>query len=137
MKVRLLPAAFLFLGSYFPLSVILLLQDIAEASWKKSICWSLQGCELPTLMNSGRSLSLFLLCSASLILFIWVLRNLPSDHEVTGLAEGYLGSVRNASELAHAALKTGSDCSFTASKLRFLACFRLAWPSLEYISYRA
>ncbi|WP_133248853.1 hypothetical protein [Pseudomonas sp. CC120222-01a] len=27
---------------------------------------------------------------------------------------------------AHAALKTGSECSFTVSKLRFLACFRLA-----------
>jgi cytochrome c-type biogenesis protein CcmH len=28
--------------------------------------------------------------------------------------------------LAHAALKTGSDCSFTTRKLRVLACFRLA-----------
>jgi hypothetical protein len=83
MKVKLLPAAFLFLGSYFPLSVILLLQDIAEASWKKSICWSLQNCELPALMNSGRSLTLFILCSASLMVFLWLLRNLPSDHEVT------------------------------------------------------
>ncbi|WP_158262114.1 hypothetical protein [Pseudomonas sp. BBP2017] len=26
----------------------------------------------------------------------------------------------------HAALKTGSECSFTISKLRFLACFRHA-----------
>jgi len=83
MKVKLLPAVFLFLGSYFPLSVILLLQDISGASWEKSICWSLQSCEMPTLMNSGRSLSLFALCSASLIVFLWVLRNLPSDHEVT------------------------------------------------------
>lgn len=33
MQVRLIPAALLFLGSYFPLSVILLLQDIADKSW--------------------------------------------------------------------------------------------------------
>lgn len=83
MKVKLLPAAFLFLGSYFPLSVILLLQDIAEATWKQSICWSLKNCELPTLMNGWRSLTLFVLCSISLLVFRWVLRNLPSDHEVT------------------------------------------------------
>lgn len=83
MKVKLLPAIFLFLGSYFPLSVILLLQDVSDASWAKSICWSLQSCEMPTLMNSGRSLSLFAFCSVSLIVFLWVLRNLPSDHEVT------------------------------------------------------
>lgn len=83
MKVKLLPAAFLFLGSYFPLSVIFLLQDVTDVSWKKSICWSMQNCELPTLMNSGRSLTFFVLCSTSLFVFLWMLRNLPSDHVVT------------------------------------------------------
>ena len=37
-----------------------------------------------------------------------------------------LGSVRNVSALGYAALKTGSECSFTPRKLRFLASFRLA-----------
>ena len=37
-----------------------------------------------------------------------------------------LGSVRNVSALGYTALKTGSECSFTTRKLRFLACFRLA-----------
>jgi hypothetical protein len=83
MKIKLLPAAFLFLGSYFPLSVILLLQDVAEATWKQSFCWSLQNCELPTFMNGWRSLTLFTLCSMSMMVFMWVLRSLPSDHEVT------------------------------------------------------
>ncbi|WP_022964817.1 hypothetical protein [Halopseudomonas pelagia] len=83
MKVKLLPAVFLFLGSYFPLSVILLMQDITEVSWEKSVCWSLHGCELPALENSSRSLTFFVLCSVSLVMFFWVLRNLPSDHEVT------------------------------------------------------
>jgi cytochrome c-type biogenesis protein CcmH len=34
----------------------------------------------------------------------------------------------------HAALKAGSECSFTTRKLRFLACFRLAYPSLAKLS---
>ncbi|VXB54017.1 conserved hypothetical protein [Pseudomonas sp. 8AS] len=29
--------------------------------------------------------------------------------------------------VGHAALKSGSECSFTARKFRFLAQFRLAW----------
>ena len=36
--------------------------------------------------------------------------------------------------LGHAALKAGSECSFTTRKLRFLACFRLAYPSLATLS---
>ncbi|SOQ12695.1 hypothetical protein [Pseudomonas syringae group genomosp. 3] len=37
-----------------------------------------------------------------------------------------LGSVRKVAALGDAALKTGSECSFTASRLRFLVCFCLA-----------
>lgn len=83
MKVKIFPALFLFLGSYFPLSVILLLQDFSETSWSQPICWSLQHCTLPTLMNGTRSLGLFVLCLFSLGLFTWVLRSLPADHELT------------------------------------------------------
>ncbi|ENA26562.1 hypothetical protein HMPREF1487_09603 [Pseudomonas sp. HPB0071] len=83
MKVKILPAIFLFLGSYFPLSVILLLQDVSEATWKQSICWSLDNCTLPTLMNPDRSLPLFILCLISLAFFTWVLKSLPSDDELT------------------------------------------------------
>ncbi len=38
--------------------------------------------------------------------------------------------------LDHAALKTGSECSFTTCKLRFFACFRLACSSLATFSWR-
>ncbi|AMZ73445.1 MULTISPECIES: hypothetical protein [Pseudomonas] len=83
MKVKIIPAVFLFLGSYFPLSVILLLQDVSEASWKQPICWSLQRCTLPILMNGGRSLGLFIICLLSLGLFTWVLKSMPADHQLT------------------------------------------------------
>lgn len=83
MKVKILPAIFLFLGSYFPLSVILLLQDVSDATWKQSICWSLHNCTMPVLMNAGRSLTLFLICLISLAFFTWVLKSLPADHELT------------------------------------------------------
>lgn len=83
MNVKILPAVFLFLGSYFPLSIILLLQDISEASWKRSLCWSMQSCELPVLMNGGRSLTLSLVCLLSLMFFLWVLKKLPAMHELT------------------------------------------------------
>ncbi|MFI7866617.1 MULTISPECIES: hypothetical protein [Ectopseudomonas] len=83
MKVKIFPALFLFLGSYFPLSVILLLQDFSEVSWSQPICWSLEHCTLPTLMNGARSLGLFVICLFSLGLFAWVLRSMPADHQLT------------------------------------------------------
>jgi hypothetical protein len=36
--------------------------------------------------------------------------------------------------LGNPALKTGSECSFTTRKLRFLACFCLVLPSLATFS---
>lgn len=83
MQVRLIPAALLFLGSYFPLSVILLLQDIADKSWAKPLCLTIKDCELPVLNNSGRSLALFTVCLVSLLFFIWVLDRIPGVHELT------------------------------------------------------
>lgn len=83
MQVRLIPSVLLFLGSYFPLSVILLLQDVADSSWAKSLCWSFKDCELPVLVNPGRSLAFFIICFASLIFFIWILNRIPGVHELT------------------------------------------------------
>lgn len=40
-----------------------------------------------------------------------------------------LGYVRDVLALGDAALKPGSECSFTTSKLRFLASFRLAYAA--------
>ena len=76
MQMRLLPALILFLGSYFPLSLILLVQDIKDASWMEPICkiTELSTCHLPELTNPGRALSLLAICALSLVLFIILMK---------------------------------------------------------------
>jgi hypothetical protein len=75
-NVRLVPALVLFLGSYFPLAVILLLQDIEATSAKQSLCltflWT--QCELPRLANPSRSVSLFIATALCLVGFFATLR---------------------------------------------------------------
>jgi hypothetical protein len=76
--MRLLPALILFLGSYFPLSLILLIQDIKETSWQAPLCklTEISSCHLPELTNPERALSLFGICAVSLIIFMTLMRNL-------------------------------------------------------------
>lgn len=80
MQMRLFPALILFLGSYFPLSLILLVQDIKETSWQRPLCKiaELSYCMLPELSNPGRALGLFVICAVSLIIFAILMKNLPS-----------------------------------------------------------
>lgn len=82
MNVKLVPALFIFLGSYLPLSLILLIQDVTAKSWQKKLCWNLQACTLPELINPGRSISLLLVCSISISFFFWVLKRLPADGDL-------------------------------------------------------
>lgn len=72
MQMRLLPALFLFLGSYFPLSLILLIQDIKETSWEAPLCGfaEIASCNFPELTNSGRAAGLLIVCTVSLIIFM-------------------------------------------------------------------
>lgn len=83
MKIKVFPAILLFMASYFPLSLILLLQDVSEESWNKPFCTSFSACELPSLMNASRSLSLFVVCLASLAFFLAVMKIIPSDHDLS------------------------------------------------------
>lgn len=80
MKMRLLPALILFLGSYFPLSLILVVQDIKDASWKEPICRiaAISTCHLPELANPVRALSLLAICALSLVLFIVMMKGLSA-----------------------------------------------------------
>ncbi len=80
MKMRFLPALVLFLGSYFPLSLILLVQDVSADSWKLPLCkfTEISTCSLPVLDNPNRSLGLLLICGASLLLFIAVMQSLSA-----------------------------------------------------------
>jgi hypothetical protein len=83
MQIRLLPSFLLFLGSYFPLSVILLLQDISSASWELPICRALTACHLPELENPQRALSFFCVCAISLAFFLWSLNRFHGLHDMT------------------------------------------------------
>lgn len=78
MEMRLLPAMILFLGSYFPLSLILLIQDIKETTWKDPLCRmaEVSSCYLPELTNPERALGLLGICAVSLAIFMILMRNL-------------------------------------------------------------
>lgn len=78
MEMRLLPAMILFLGSYFPLSLILLIQDVKETTWKDPLCRmaEVSSCYLPELTNPERALSLLGICAVSLAIFMILMRNL-------------------------------------------------------------
>lgn len=78
MKIRLFPALILFLGSYFPLSLILLIQDVKEIYWHTSLCkiTEFSSCYFPELANPCRAIGLLGICAASLIIFMILMRNL-------------------------------------------------------------
>lgn len=78
MEMRLFPALILFLGSYFPLSLILLIQDVKETSWQAPLCrlTEFSSCDLPGLVNPGRALGLLGICAVSLVIFMILMKNL-------------------------------------------------------------
>lgn len=80
MQIRALPGLALFAGSYFPLGLILLMQDVKDEYWDRPFCRSLASaaCDLPQLGNPGRTVPFAVICLISLLGFFWVLRNLPA-----------------------------------------------------------
>jgi hypothetical protein len=85
MQIYLIPALLLFLGSYFPLSLILLLQDITPDSWNLPLCYSINvftECQLPQLANPGRVGTFFVICFLSLIFFLWCLKHFQGLHDI-------------------------------------------------------
>lgn len=86
MQIRLIPAILLFLGSYFPLALILAVQDVKTEFWAHSICRSPKfwlDCELPKLANPGLACALIAVCASSLFIFLLVLRHLRGYTEMT------------------------------------------------------
>lgn len=76
--MKLIPALALFLASYFPLSLILLIQDIQASSWQAGLCdlSEISSCGLPNLDNPARALLPVIVTGASLFLFFLVLQRL-------------------------------------------------------------
>lgn len=47
MQFRIIPAFLVFIGSYFPLALILALQDVSQQTWTAGICTNLRECISP------------------------------------------------------------------------------------------
>lgn len=72
MNFKITPALFIFLGSYLPLSLILLIQDVDDRSWNSDFCFlNLSTCSIPILKNQLASLLFFAVCIVSCIFLIF------------------------------------------------------------------
>ncbi len=86
MQIKLFPAVLLFIASYFPLAVILVVQDIKTEFWERPLCGDLRfwiGCEFPKLENTALATTLLIICFLSLVFFLFVLKNLHGSTEMT------------------------------------------------------
>lgn len=83
MQFRLLPALLVFLGSYFPLALILSLQDITEESWNAGFCSSFNDCVLPTMSHPVLAKLSIVVTGLCLILTIQILKRLRYKYPVT------------------------------------------------------
>lgn len=86
MQIKLFPAILLFLGSYFPLALILAVQDIKSEFWAVSICraprfWA--ECRLPDFGNPGLVWTFLAVTFLSLVFFLCLLKHLRGTTEMT------------------------------------------------------
>jgi len=85
MQIKLIPAALLFIASYFPLALILTVQDIKVEFWDVPFCKKMkfwQHCEMPQLAHPGLAIGSVLVCMLSLMFFLWVLRHFRGATEM-------------------------------------------------------
>lgn len=85
MQIKLAPAVLLFLGSYFPLALILAVQDIQVEFWARPICKSADfwlHCDLPALGNPKLAFWFMGVSFGSLIFFLWLLKRLRGSTEM-------------------------------------------------------
>lgn len=86
MQIKLLPAALLFLGSYFPLALILAVQDIKSDFWALPICRTPQfwtDCRLPQFQNPNLVWTFLAVTLLSLVFFLWLLKHMRGSTEMT------------------------------------------------------
>lgn len=82
MRFRLLPALLVFLGSYFPLALILALQDISHESWTAGICTNWEDCTFPRFNHPWLSLFGVLFSGLCLLLTCKVIAKLRYKYPV-------------------------------------------------------
>ena len=82
MQFRLIPALLVFLGSYFPLALILALQDISQSTWAAGICTNWKSCHLPTFDHLLFSLSMLVVTGLCLILTFRILNKIRCKYPI-------------------------------------------------------
>jgi hypothetical protein len=85
MQIRLFPALLLFLASYFPLALILAVQDIDEEEWSRPACMALDfwdKCVFPKLSHPALILAFLSISFISLVFLIWLLDYFKGSTEV-------------------------------------------------------
>jgi len=85
MQIKLIPAVLLFLGSYFPLALILAVQDVAGEGWERPVCRSAtfwQECGIPDLAHPLLAFVFIAITGISLVFFFWLLRHLHGSTEM-------------------------------------------------------
>lgn len=82
MQFRLVPAFLVFMGSYFPLALILALQDVTADTWHAGLCVSLDSCALPRLNHPTLSILGVALTGACLLLTFRILGSLRYKYPV-------------------------------------------------------
>lgn len=85
MQIKLGPAVALFLGSYFPLALILAVQDMPNEEWSRPLCKSVlfwQSCNMPHVMHPAMVYSFIAASGVSLVFFLWLLRHLQGTTEM-------------------------------------------------------
>lgn len=90
MNLKIIPALFLFVGSYLPLSIILLIQDIDDKTWMSGFCIDItSGCDFPKFKNPWFSISFFIFCALSCVLLIkyFLGKNTPTDEVLVKTAK--------------------------------------------------
>lgn len=85
MQFRIIPAALIFLGSYFPLALILALQDVSRLTWAAGPCLDLRACSLPEFDHPWLSVVGVLLTGICLLLTLLVIAKLRYKYPVVVL----------------------------------------------------
>ena len=90
MQFRVLTAVVVFLGSYLPLSVILLAQNFDFEALHRGFCWPAHaGCTIP-LKNSGFALTAVTLCAACFLVTLFVLASVRPKLEIVLVEAKYI-----------------------------------------------
>jgi len=85
MQIKLFPAMLLFLGSYFPLALILAIQDVPNGEWSRPLCQSLrfwQLCDMPSVAHPAMVYFFIAASGVSLFFFLWLLKYLNGTTEM-------------------------------------------------------